>query len=146
MNSRTAFWVAVCLFLSGFLNVGAQEERREKRNQLIGTWRLVSTKYGETKEQTDYPATSMRVKIINPTHFAWMEIQSGSKKVISSAGGKYTLAGHDYTELIDFVGDGMETYLGKAQKFTVRLEGEKLYLAGELSDGSHIEEVWARMK
>lgn len=86
------------------------------------------------------------MKLINPTHFTWLEIDNNSKKVLTSAGGKYTLEGETYTESLDFAGEGMEPYLGKAQKFTIRVEGDKLFQSGQLSDGLKIEENWVRVK
>ncbi len=44
----------------------------------------------------------------------------------------------------EFVGEGMETYLGKKQEFTIRIDGDKLFQSGQLSDGLKIEEVWQR--
>jgi hypothetical protein len=118
----------------------------ETKPGIVGTWKLVSTKYGEAKEHTPYTGSSTRTKIINPTHFVWLEVQTDSKKVVSSAGGKYTFSGGAYTETIDFAGQGMEEYLGKPQKFTVRIKGDKLTQSGALSDGLKIEEVWERVK
>jgi len=40
----------------------------------------------------------------------------------------------------------METYLGKKQAFTIRIDGDKLFQSGQLSDGLKIEEVWQRVK
>jgi len=127
--------------LSRAPNAAAQEKPR-----IIGTWRLTTTKYGADKEHSPYGGASMRTKIINPTHFVWLEVETASKKILSAAGGKYSLAGNTYTETIDFAGSGMEEYVGKPQKFTVRVEGDKLTQSGELSDGLKIEEVWERVK
>lgn len=139
MNPRFSILVlAVCAWFATAVQ-GADLGTRH-----IGTWKLVSTKYGEAKEHTPYPASSMRMKIINPTHFTWLEISDG--KVQTSAGGKFVVSGDSYTETIDFAGEGMEPYRGKAQKFTLRIEGDKLYQSGDLSDGLHIEEVWERVK
>jgi len=40
----------------------------------------------------------------------------------------------------------MTDYFGKKQSFTIRVEGDKLYQSGQLSDGTKIEEVWQRVK
>jgi len=69
-----------------------------------------------------------------------------NKKVESIAGGPYTLDGGSYTETIEFVGEGMETYLGKKQPFTIKVDGDKLNQSGQLSDGLKIEEVWQRSR
>jgi hypothetical protein len=127
------------------MSTGAQEKATAKDAHL-GTWKLISTKYGDVKEFTKRGEDSLRIKYITTTHFTWLEVESASKKVVASAGGKYTMSGTTYTETIDYAGEGMESYLGKPQKFTVRVEGDKLYQSGELSDGLKIEEVWERLK
>jgi hypothetical protein len=130
---------------SAFTGTGSNANSApQERPRIVGTWKLVSTKYGEAKEHTPYPGGSVRLKIINPTHFVWLENSNGS--IQSGAGGRYTLAGSAYTETIDFAGSGMEEYAGKPQKFTVRVEGDKLMQSGELSNGFKIEEVWERVK
>ncbi len=53
----------------------------------LGTWRLVSFKYGDTSDWTDAPPTQRRIKLITPTHFTWVEYEVSSGKVQSSAGG-----------------------------------------------------------
>jgi hypothetical protein len=40
----------------------------------------------------------------------------------------------------------MESYLGKKQAFTIKIDGDKLVQSGKLSDGLQIEEVWQRVK
>jgi|SRR3954464_11782594 hypothetical protein len=140
MTPRRFVILLVCALLQLFTVAAADKPA------IVGTWKLVSTKYGEAKEHTPYPGASTRTKIINPTHFVWLEVQNDSKNVISSAGGKYTLSGDAYTETIDFAGAGMEAYVGKPQKFIIHVDGDKLTQAGDLSDGLHIEEVWERVK
>lgn len=124
----------------------AQEKVPDASDKHLGTWKLVSTKYGDAKEFTKYRETSSRIKLITATHFTWVEVGAATKKVLASAGGTYKLSGNSYTETINFAGDGMETYLGKSQMFTIRVEGDKLFQSGELSDGLKIEENWERVK
>ena len=112
----------------------------------LGTWQLVSFKYGDSSTWTDAPQAQRRMKFITPTHFTWVAYEVSTGKVQSMAGGTYTLNGGAYTELIEFAGEGMTDYLGKKQPFTVRVEGDKLNQSGELSDGTKIEEVWQRAK
>ena len=51
-----------------------------------------------------------------------------------------------YTETVEFVGQGMESYLGKEQAFTIKIDGDKLTQSGQLSDKMKIEEIWQRVK
>ena len=112
----------------------------------LGTWKLVSTKYGDATEFTPYPPGSSRIKLIYATHITWLEVAGETKLVLASAGGKYELTGNTYIETIEWAGEGMEPYLGKAQKFTIRVEGNKLFQSGELSTGLKLEENWERVK
>ena len=111
-----------------------------------GTWQLTSFKYGDDGKWTDRPQEQRRIKLITETHFTWVEYEVATGKVLSTAGGSYTLSGGAYTETIDYAGEGMTTYLGKPQSFTIRVEGDKLHQSGQLSDGTKIEEVWQRLK
>jgi len=57
------------------------------------------------------------------------------------------LQGATYTETVEFfLPAGMKVYLGKEQVFTIRVEGDKLFQSGKLSDGMKIEEIWQRVK
>ena len=117
-----------------------------KKDAHLGTWKLVSTKYGEAKDFTKRSDDAQRIKHITATHFTWVEVATDTKKIVSGAGGKYTFEGTTYTETIDYAGEGMEAFMGKPQKFTVRVEGDKLHQSGELSNGLKIEEIWERVK
>jgi hypothetical protein len=141
-----SFSIFVFLILFFTDRADAQQKVTDATAQHVGTWKLVSTKYGDAKDFTKYGETSSRLKLINPTHFTWIEVDATTKKVLSSAGGSYKLSGNTYTETIDFAGDGMDAFLGKSQKFTIKIEGDKLFQSGELSNGLKIEENWERVR
>lgn len=113
---------------------------------LTGTWQLSSYKYGISNPSfIDVPQTRRRVKIINESHFTWVEFDASSGKVTQSAGGIYTLDGDTYTESIDF-GLGMDSYIGSKHDFTYKVIGDILFISGSLSDELKIEEIWQRVK
>lgn len=112
----------------------------------IGTWQLVSYKYGGGTTWSDAPQGQRRLKFITPTHFIWTAYDVATGKVETTAGGTYTLDGTAYTEFIQFAGEGMTDYLNKKQTFTLRIEEDKWNQSGQLSDGTKIEEVWQRVK
>jgi hypothetical protein len=113
----------------------------------LGTWQLVSSKYGDAKGFSDVPKDERHVKIITATHFLWVSYDDKNRVITTSMGGSCSLHGGKYTEVVEFfLPKGMRTYLGKKQEFTVRVEGDKLYQSGKLSDGMQIEEVWQRVK
>jgi hypothetical protein len=135
--------VAVVLACTALL---LAESPSEKGNSPVGTWKLISTKYGDATAFSDYPTDHQRVKMITPTHFTWVEYESGTKKVSTSAGGRYTFRSGVYTETIDFVGDGMVPFLGKTHEFKITIQGDKCFQSGQLANGLKIEEVWQRMQ
>jgi hypothetical protein len=123
-----------------------KNESRNISESIQGTWKLVSTNYGSNPSGfTDLPAIIVRMKLITDTHFTWVGFSTIDKKVSSSAGGKYTLDGNTYTESIDF-GLNMDTYIGQKHAFTVKVEGDRLFMSGSLSDGLSIAEIWERVK
>jgi len=144
MNRTPITLVAAAFVLAAA--VVAQQETPKTSASHLGTWQLISFKYGDAKDFSDFPKEQRRIKSITETHFTWVEYQVASGKAESMAGGPYTLKGNSYTESIEFVGTGMETYLGKKQSFTIKVDGDKLHQSGQLSDGLKIEEIWQRLK
>ena len=143
---KTALTVTVVLVMGFALALAGQQTPAKGGSSHLGTWQLVSTKYGDEKEFSNYSAERRRVKLITATHFTWVDYNGDTKEISSAAGGPYSLEGNVYTETIEFVGEGMESYLGKKQAFTIKIDGDKLSQSGHLSDGLKIEEVWRRIK
>ena len=143
---KTALILSAIAFLVSTVALVAQQQSAQSGGSHLGTWQLVSTKYGDAKDFSDYAGENRRLKLITATHFTWVDYDTKTKKISSSAGGPYSLRDSVYIETIEFVGDDMETYLGKKQEFTIRIDGDKLYQSGKLSDGLKIEEVWQRAK
>lgn len=147
MNIPRLFRITITvLALAMFPIFAAAQESGAKKDGHLGTWKLVSTKYGDATEFMKRGDAAQRIKHITATHFTWIEVITDSKTIQTGAGGKYTMEGTTYTETIDYAGEGMEAFVGKPQKFTVKVEGDKLHQSGELSNGLKIEEVWERMK
>jgi hypothetical protein len=100
-------------------------------NQLIGTWKIVS---GDVTT----------VKHVTPTQFMWASYDKDGT-VTRAAGGTYTLKGEVYEETPEYgIGSDFELIKGKPQTFTWKVEGNKWYHNGKLSNGFTIEEVWER--
>src|SRR3982751_1930814 len=93
--------LSVIVFL---MACNAPAEKKEAANPIIGTWRLVSgatiTK-GQTQANS-YPKDQQMIKIINDTHFAFlnhiMNTAKDSSNKFDAGGGAYTLRGDQYTE------------------------------------------------
>jgi WD40 repeat protein len=86
----------------------------------VGTWRLLSFKYGDATEWSSLPETQLRVKHITEAHFIWVQYETNGN-VQTTAGGTCTLIDAAYTETIVYAGQGMTDYLGKKQPFTLRV-------------------------
>jgi len=138
------FGLAVSLAFAAVLL--AQQQPTTGGGAHLGTWELVATKYGNAKEFSDYPKEHRRLKMLTATHFTWVDYDPESGNVNSMAGGPYSLKEGVYTETVEFIGKGMETYLGKKQTFTIKVDGDKLSQSCQLSDEMKIEEIWRRVK
>jgi hypothetical protein len=143
---KSVFILGTAIILVFTAVLAAQQQPAKSPGSHLGTWQLTSAKYGDAKDFTDFPKELRRVRLINATHFTWVQYDSQSKKVASLAGGPYTLQGDAYTETIEFAGEGMESYLGKKQIFKIKVDGDKFLQSGQLSDGTRLEEVWQRVK
>jgi hypothetical protein len=113
-------------------------------NKLIGTWKLVSAKYGG--QEAKFPEGNTMLKHVTPTQFIWVTYDKDGK-VTLAAGGRYTLKGEDYEETPEYgVGDVFEAIKDKTHSFKWKIEKNKWYHSGKLSSGLTIEEVWERME
>jgi hypothetical protein len=112
-------------------------------DKIIGTWKLVSAKYGG--EEVKFPEGSTTLKHVTPTHFTWLTYEQDGK-MVRCAGG-YTLKGEEYVETPEYgMSQDFETIKGKAQTFKCSIEGNKWHHDGKLSNGLTIEEVWERVE
>jgi hypothetical protein len=101
---------------------------------LNGTWQLVS---GETitkgvSQITDYTKDKRMIKIMNDTHFAFLNHSTGAKRdsadAFDAGGGSYTLIGNKYTEHLDYYKD--KNWEGKSFDFTVTIKNDTLIQQG----------------
>jgi hypothetical protein len=113
-------------------------------NKLVGTWKLVSAKYGG--EDFKFPEGTTMVKHVTPTQFMWATYDKDGT-VTRAAGGSYTLKGETYEETPEYgIGSDFDVIKGKPQTFTWKVEGNKWHHNGKLSTGTTIEEVWERVE
>jgi hypothetical protein len=113
-------------------------------NKLVGTWKVVSAKYGG--KDVNRPEGYTHLKHVTPTQFMWV-IYDGEGKVEAALGGSCTVKGDDYVEMPEYgMGGVLEQLKGKPQPFKWKVEGNKWYHTGKLSSGLTIEEVWERVE
>jgi hypothetical protein len=124
--------VIVALIFS--VTLPAQQGPSKANDNHLGTWKLISTKYGNADKFTDYPKERRRLKMLTATQFMWMDEDMKSKKILSSASGQYSYQDTIYIETIEYASNDMQGYLGKKQSFTVKIDGDKLIQSGRLSE------------
>lgn len=95
--------------LTGMLGVGCST--RPAQPPIVGTWELVSAT--TTEKDTSFSTFDSRnkfIKIINPTHFAFLNHSQRAKEdtstgTFTAGGGTYTLVDSVYTESLDYYTD-----------------------------------------
>jgi hypothetical protein len=113
-------------------------------NKLIGTWKQVSAKYGGRDFKPPEGRTTL--KHVTPTQFMWLSYDKDGN-VTRAAGGRYTMKGVVYEETPEYgISGDFELIKGRAQTFKWKVEGNKWYHTGELSNGLTIQEVWERVE
>ncbi len=110
------------------------EEKINPRLPIAGTWKLLT---GTTIEKgdttvTDYTKNLSFIKIINDTHFAFLQhdLNHGkdSTASYSSGGGRYSLKDSLYTEHLEYC--GAREWEGHDFEFTVSIKNDTLIQRG----------------
>lgn len=125
---------------------GCEQKSREKsenntgegsvnNTKLTGTWKLVNAtliEKGDTT-RTDYTKNISFIKIINDTHFAFLQHdldkgKDSSKAVFVAGGGRYTLNGDTYVEKLEYC--SARNWEGNDFTFNVQIVGDTLIQSG----------------
>jgi hypothetical protein len=124
----------------------ADEPKGEAKadNKLVGTWRLVSAKYGGNEFK--FPEGTTMLKHVTPAQFMWATYDKDGT-LTRAAGGSYTLKGEEYAETPEYgLGGDFEVIKGKTHTFKWKVEGNKWHHTGKLAGGLEIDEVWERVE
>jgi len=108
-----------------------------KKNQLDGTWELVSGQ--------PLPKGARDIKIISRGHFIFVAYDTATGKPLYTGGGTYILNGSSYTEHIDFASAQIAGLIDKEQPFTVKVDGDVFTQTGTLSNEKTLSEAWRRV-
>ena len=120
------------------------KEDAKSGHNLVGTWKLVSAKYGGEEFKFEEGVTT--VKHVTASQFMWASYNKDGT-VTRAAGGDYTLKGEVYEETPRYgISSDFDLIKGKVQTFKWKVEGTKWYHSGKLSNGLTIEEVWERVE
>ena len=77
------------------VSVGKEEDAKADASQLIGTWKLVSAKYGG--QEAGFPVGMTMLKHVTPEQFMWARYDADGQ-VLAAAGGTYEVKGEAYAE------------------------------------------------
>jgi hypothetical protein len=108
-------------------------EQKTEMNGLIGTWKLFNATLVEKGDTTvtDYTKDISFIKVINPTHFAFLRHSVNSKdslRVFSAGGGRYTLRDSLYTEQLEYC--SAPEWEGHDFSFNIRISNDTLIQSG----------------
>jgi hypothetical protein len=119
---------------------------QDGNNPLLGTWELIKSKAGDTKDYTDAPKQRRELALYTPTYFVVVNYDTTTKKAGAGLGGRYTVAGADYCEIIEFPAIRGKATTGNTNMFKLHFEGDRFTKTGALSNGRQISEVWQKVK
>jgi hypothetical protein len=132
-----------CAVATGVLMMATSPSMAEESNKLIGTWKLISAKYGGRESNLLETATTL--KHITPVQMIWLSYDKDGK-MTRAGGGRYTFKDDEYTDTPEYgIGD-FSVVKGQTPVFKCKLEGNKWYHDGKLASGLTIEEVWERVE
>jgi hypothetical protein len=136
MNIRTALVSFSVLLLSCNTSEKSKGETKSSRGvagPLVGTWRLLTATLIEKGDTTvtDHTKGSSFIKIINDSHFAFLQHDLNKGKdsaVFVSGGGRYSLQGDTYTEQLEYC--SAREWEGNDFTFKVTITGDTLVQSG----------------
>lgn len=125
---------AACLFIIA-CNTGSQpDDRTAPQPELQGTWKLLTGTLIENGDTTvtSYSGNVSFIKIINNTHFAFLQhdLKKGKDSAASfvAGGGRFELKDSSYTEHLEYC--SAREWEGNEFHFTVRVQGDTLVQYG----------------
>jgi coproporphyrinogen III oxidase-like Fe-S oxidoreductase len=108
--------------------------KKQSPISVVGTWKLITGIVIEKSDTvvTDYTKNISFIKIINDTHFAFLQhdLNKGkdSAAVFVSGGGSYSLSDSLYSEHLEYCSD--RNWEGNDFKFTVEIKNDTLIQSG----------------
>jgi hypothetical protein len=127
--------IVFALIIASLLSCEVKKEiKTTTRSPIVGTWRLIKGILIEKNDTvtTDYTQNVSFIKIINDTHFAFLqhdlEKGKGAAPVFVSGGGSYSLMDSLYTEHLEYCSD--RAWEGNEFKFTVKISNDTLTQTG----------------
>jgi hypothetical protein len=128
--------IAIVIISSVLMSCGTEKQENENSNSkpITGTWKLLTATLIEKGDTTitDYTKNVSFIKIINDTHFAFLQhdLNKGkdSAAVFVSGGGNYSLKDNLYTEHLEYC--SARNWEGNDFAFTITLTNDTLVQSG----------------
>jgi hypothetical protein len=129
--------IVLVLMVLGLLSCGTgtgKEASKSTSKPIVGTWQLLTGTLIEKGDTTitDYTNNTSFVKIINDTHFAFLQHDLNKGKdsaVFVAGGGRYSLNDSLYTEHLEYC--SAREWEGNDFTFTIVLKGDTLIQSGK---------------
>jgi hypothetical protein len=141
--------IVLALFIGTLSSCASETKEVEAINSTLplqGTWKLISGTLIEKGDTTvtDYTKNISFVKIINDTHFAFLQhdVNKGkdSAAVFGAGGGTYSLKDSTYTEHLEYC--NAREWEGNDFTFTLTLRNDTLIQSGvEKVEGAGVDRV-----
>ncbi len=117
---------------------------------LFGTWVLKQYRDNQEDSYYEYPEMTGYIKLITPSHFAWIKYDKDGDQIYGAGAGTYSFNGERYTENIEMMFPKDGGMRGKSIDFSLDLSAYKWQHLGEglrLTDEGEpdtflIDEVW----
>ena len=130
------FVVSLFLFSCSSQEVGKLDSTsgKEDLSPIVGTWRLLTgtTIKGKDTVVTDYTIGQEMIKIISPTHFAFLrhDLNKGKDSLASYAagGGRIRIGDSSYTEYLDYF--NIREWEGGEFVLSYKINGDTLTTTG----------------
>jgi hypothetical protein len=130
MKTRLPFFLLITLYIS----CNNDKKGDEQSTSLDGTWKLLSGTIVEKGDTTvtDYTKNISMIKIINATHFSFLnhDLKKGkdSTGVFAAGGGRYSLIGNQYTEFLEYC--SARDWEGHNFQFSITFKNDTLIQTG----------------
>lgn len=123
--------------------VSTGEAMAQRDGRLIGTWELVSTvaTRNDSTLMQGGPPDIQAIKILNATDYAVITRRGG--QFMRAGGGRYTLSGSTYTEMVDIASGQYPP--NTSATFTITLDGDRWTTEGGTTT-TRFREVWRRVR
>ena len=114
--------------------ISCKTESKQDSSSINGTWKLISGTLIEKGDTTvtDYTKGKNAIKIINDTHFSFLnhDLNKGKDSTASfgAGGGKYTLVGDKYTEFLEYC--NAREWENNKFEFTIIVKNDTLIQTG----------------